>query len=171
VRAASLLVPLAVSASLCAVLAAELWPTGPTGLAMSSRPPVAREPTIRQALVAPVQDWVDDSLARPLFTQGRRPSSHEGGVAGLQGLPRLAGVIVAPNGRSAIFAGSGIAKPIIAAEGTQLGSYRVQSIEAGQVTVLGPEGTRVLHPSFAGAGAGATQAAPSALQQMRERRR
>jgi hypothetical protein len=168
-RVGSLLGTLGLAAAFCVVLVLEVWPSDPTDPAGPAHAPAAREPTVPQALAAPVQDWVDDSLARPLFTQGRRPNSHGVAVAGLQGLPRLAGVIVAPSGRSAIFADGGVTTPIVAAEGTQLGRYRVQSIEAGQVTVLGPEGTRVLHPSFLGIGA-QPPAPPPRPQQPRERK-
>ncbi len=89
-------------------------------------------------------------LQRPLFSPTRRPPPGAE-AAGLSGLPRLAGVLVAPGDRHAIFAGG-----LVVAEGGAVGRYTVQAIDAGQVTVRGPEGTRVLRPAFASARAAAS---------------
>jgi hypothetical protein len=92
--------------------------------------------------------WLQVVLARPLFEPSRRPPAEGPGVtAAAPGLPRLAGVMVTATGRQAIFAGSGD-KPVILGEGARLGGFTVQSIAAGQVTVTGPNGPQVLHPSF-----------------------
>lgn len=60
----------------------------------------------------------------------------------------MAGVVITASGRRAIFAAKNGVKPLVVGEGGQVGAFTVQSIRAGQVTVLGPEGERVLKPAF-----------------------
>ena len=103
-------------------------------------------PTDRGARVA---DLTGGILARPLFSPNRRPSvidSAPGGATGDEPLPRLAGIMVSPAGRSAIFAGGprGVVVPV----GGRVGRYDVRAIEPGAVTLLGPEGLRTVRPSF-----------------------
>ncbi len=89
-------------------------------------------------------------LARPLFDPNRRPVEAEAGsTPALDGLPRLAGVLVSPTGRIAIFAAASKGSPISLSEGGKIGPFIVENISAGQVVVKGPDGTRTLHPSFA----------------------
>jgi len=96
------------------------------------------------------QAWVDTLLARPLFAQDRR-TAKPGTVAALAGveLPRLAGVMVSAQGSSAIFAAAGDGKGVVIGTGSSIGGFRVQKIEAGQVTLVGADGgTHLLRPSF-----------------------
>ena len=88
-------------------------------------------------------------LARPLFSPGRRPPSQAAaGPAGAAvALPRMTGVIVTPGGRRAIFAGDN-GKSVVVTEGGRIGAYDVRSIEAGRVTLDGPDGQRVVTPGF-----------------------
>ena len=100
-------------------------------------------------------DWAATALARPLFSPDRRPAADAATVASgrsVPGLPRLAGILVGPFGRSAIFATNG-AKPIVVQEGGRVAAYTVKSIEATQVHLLGPDGAQVLYPSFEAAAA------------------
>ena len=87
-------------------------------------------------------------LSRPLFAPNRRApvGIAAGGVS--TGLPRLAGIMISNSGRSVIFAAADGGKPNVVAEGAEVSGFRVQSIENGQVTVVGPDGSRVLRPSF-----------------------
>ena len=98
-----------------------------------------------------VARWTATSLARPLFAPGRRPPTQATAAAKpgtlAPDLPRIAGTMVTPAGRRAIFAAKGD-KPLVVGEGAQVGAFTVQSIKAGQVTLLGPEGVRVLSPTF-----------------------
>ena len=117
----------------------------------------------------PGPGWQATLLQRPLFSPSRRPPPGAG-AAGVSGLPRLAGVLVAPGDRHAIFAGG-----IVVAEGGSVGRYTVQAIDAGQVTLRGPEGTQVLRPAFASVSAGAkavaaalAKPAPPAAPALRE---
>lgn len=127
----------------------------------NSRLPAARaEPAAASAVTpAPIergvdgrQAMVDGALARPLFAATRRPAATAliaaPAAAAPANLPRLAGVLVNGGSRRAIFAGAGGGKPIVAQEGSQVGAYTVQAIEAGQVTLIGPGGVQVVRPSF-----------------------
>ena len=93
--------------------------------------------------------WAKTMLARPLFNRDRRPSA-DTPVANASSpkLPRLTGVVVIPAGGFAIFAGLNGDKPIVAREGDQVGDAVIEAIVAGQVTLRGPGGLAVLHPSF-----------------------
>ncbi len=115
--------------------------------------PAAGLPTVpagRSASPDPnqVARWAATVLARPLFSPGRRPPAAAAALGAVApSLPRVAGIMVTPAGRRAIFAEKG-AKPLVLGEGGQVAGFTVQSIRAGQVTVRGPEGVRVLSPTF-----------------------
>ena len=96
------------------------------------------------------QAFVDAILARPLFAASRRPADAPaaGPAPVAASLPRLAGVLVHGDSRSAIFAATGSGRPAVVGEGGRVGGYTVQSIEAGQVTLAGPGGKEVLRPVF-----------------------
>jgi hypothetical protein len=97
--------------------------------------------------VEQVRAWVATALARPLFSPDRRPATEPGQqTAAPAGLPRLAGIMVGPFGRSAIFAGD--PKPAVIQEGGRIGAYTVKSIDSAQVQVAGPDGLRTIRPSF-----------------------
>ena len=110
----------------------------------SATPPPSQAPDF-------VRNWTTVILARPLFDPNRRPAAEAkaGSSPALNGLPRLAGVLVSPTGRIAIFAGSSDGKPTSVSEGGKIGPFTVENISAGQVVVRGSDGTRTLHPSFA----------------------
>jgi hypothetical protein len=87
-------------------------------------------------------------LGRPLFSPDRRPAADAAASAGARaGAPRLAGVLIDPSARRAILA-DGTHQTVLT-EGGVLGAWRVATIAAGQVTLLGPEGMLTLHPAFA----------------------
>lgn len=110
---------------------------------MEQRPPAKPNPVQMQAQVAAL-------LARPLFTPGRRPTTLDAAPASASvELPRLAGVMVSAQGSSAVFAGAEGGKAIVIGTGASIGDFKVQKIEAGQVTLIGADGgTRLLRPSF-----------------------
>jgi hypothetical protein len=94
-------------------------------------------------------ELVEFILARPLFSPDRRPTSSSAAVAAPQPpLPRLTGVVVFSSEQRAIFAPSGNGKSVVVAEGERIGDVLVRRIEAGRVTVLTPDGERVLRPTF-----------------------
>lgn len=112
---------------------------------------------------APVADWVHAILARPLLRRDRRPPAPPSGAAapGMAALPRLSGVLISSTDRFAIFAAAD-GTLTVAREGARVGAYAVVAIGEGEVTVLGPDGRRVLRPRFAqtGAAAGPSAAKP-----------
>ena len=90
-------------------------------------------------------------LARPLFSPNRRLASHASTAAGdlvFNSLPRLAGVVVAPGGRRAIFAPAE-GRPLVVPEGGHIGRYVVRAIMPGQVTLSDAEQQLVVRPSHA----------------------
>lgn len=98
-------------------------------------------------------ETVDTIVERPLFSPARRPAAKTAaapaGAGGKPdtGLPRLAGTLVGPDGGRAIFAGAD-GKPRTAAAGDAIGAFTIQTIVPGTVVLSGPEGERVLHPSY-----------------------
>lgn len=98
----------------------------------------------RQPAADHTGDWTRTALARPLFSPSRRPVATV--VSGPRE-PRLAGIVLAPSGAKAIFAGDGDARGIVAGVGQQAGSWRVLAIAVDGVRVIGPDGLRTLHPS------------------------
>lgn len=112
---------------------------------------------IRPAPIAPAhsdrpvdpnhQAELDIILARPLFSEIRRPSPPVNASASAI-LPRLTGVVTNSSSKIAIFADSSNGKSVALVEGDPIGAYVVQSIAAGQATMSGPDGLQVLHPTF-----------------------
>lgn len=146
------LVLLAVAAMLGAVLAAEIALDQSTLVEAPARPtpatPAGGAP-VRLADQSPA--WVAAILARPLFNTDRRPVAVDAaaGPGVSLDLPRLSGVMVTASGRRAIFAGSGNGRAVTVAEGGRIGAFTVSRIDNGVVTLTGPEGSRILRPSFA----------------------
>lgn len=87
-------------------------------------------------------------LARPLFSPKRHPAATAtASAAPSAALPRLAGTILHGVDRSVIFTLAG-GKPMVAHEGSEVGGYTVRAIQAGRVTLAGPDGEHVLRPTF-----------------------
>ena len=145
---------LAVAMGLVAVIAWEVSGTSPSDVAPTPRQ-IAAHVASPAKDVDRTQEWVATVLARPLFSPDRRPAMEATAAAttGLPGLPRLAGIMVGPFGRSAIFAGD--RKPIVVQEGARIDAYTVKAIDAAQVRLLGPDGMRVLYPTFQQSGSAA----------------
>jgi hypothetical protein len=85
-------------------------------------------------------------LERPLFSPSRRPD--ETAANKVADMGRLTGVLVSPAGKVTIFAGSAGGKPVVVREGGHIGEYVISSIDVGAVTLAGPAGQRILHPTF-----------------------
>jgi hypothetical protein len=150
---------LLVAAALAAVIALEVSNPPADDVAQSQTRTAAT--VLKEAATTDgyTNDWVATVLARPLFSPDRRPAADAVTVASgrtVPGLPRLAGILVGPFGRSAIFATNG-AKPIVVQEGGRVADYTIKSIEATQVHLLGPDGAQVLYPSFEPAAAPAAR--------------
>ena len=149
-----------VAAGLLALVVWEAADTQPADIA-----PMSQRPT-EAAAKLPASDadltgkWVATALARPLFSPDRRPSVEAATAdSSLPGLPRLTAIMVGPFGRSAIFAVDG-QKPIVVQEGAKIASYTVKGIDVAQVRVVGPDGARVLYPTFESAPATGQSALP-----------
>jgi hypothetical protein len=119
----------------------------------TAAPAQPHSPALPQKVPDPqdrAQEWVATILARPLFSRDRRPPATPGqnATVAAMSMPRLAGILVSPLGRTAIFSAANGGKPIVVSEGSHLGRFVVQSIDVGQVTLMGPEGQRTLRPAF-----------------------
>ena len=145
------LIGLAAALAATAMFEVEIQSTSPDG---ERRSIVVAPSEIVAARVAADTDRLPEMeamiLARPLFEASRRPPERRttGAGASTPSLPRLAGIIVGPAGRSVIFAGPTGERPLVLAEGDKVGGYLIQSIVADQVVVTSRDGSRVLHPSF-----------------------
>jgi hypothetical protein len=111
------------------------------------------------------QDSLGRALARPLFSADRRPAVEREGASGAQTAPpeapRLAGILVTAEGRHAIFAAGD--RSVVVSEGESIGGFRITGISGEQVSIVGPQGTRILRPSFLPASPeGATRGGPTA---------
>lgn len=138
------------AAGLMATLAWEVGAFAPPDHTAVARPRAAVAAAPLAAVLDHTGAWVSTILARPLLSPDRRPPSVASAAAGAgvsDSLPRLSGVLVGPFGRSAIFAADG-AKPIVVGEGGRINAWTVRLIEAGEVQVTGPGGSRTMHPSF-----------------------
>jgi hypothetical protein len=105
-------------------------------------------------------------VARPLFEPSRRPPATATG-AGAAAFPRLAGIIITPQSREAIFAAAGSPKPIVVRVGSRLNGVLIKSIDDGVVVVVDAQGARTIRPSFDLAPSGkAATARPTAMPVM-----
>jgi hypothetical protein len=96
------------------------------------------------SLPARAEERMPTIVARPLFSSSRRPA-----VSEPSSLPRLAGTMVSPARKRALFAGNSESAPYsLLAEGDQFGNWTVQAIAAGTVTLTGPTGEREMHVGF-----------------------
>jgi hypothetical protein len=86
-------------------------------------------------------------LARPLFALDRRPKAGPAAV-GTAGdhMPRLAGILIDPPQRHAIFQPSGDGKPLSLIEGDQVAGWQIERIAPDGVTLTGPQGSETLLP-------------------------
>lgn len=119
-------------------------------------PGAAPQPRITPAIPAPGADagtdeavgqWADTILARPIFSQNRRPPAEADSNAVIP-LPRLTAIIITTSMRRAIFSAPG-AKPLALGPGGEVAGYQLKSITAGSVALLGPDGgITTLHPQF-----------------------
>jgi len=110
------------------------------------------------------QQRVVSMLARPLFASDRRPHAAAKVAARAAAvLPRLTGILIYGGVRRVLFARVDGEKPMAVSEGAEVANFRVQKIDAEQVTLLGPDGPRVVRPTFdpqAAAGLASVSSAP-----------
>lgn len=93
----------------------------------------------------PPADLAAANLARPLFSPTRRPPDVASSSPSDPELTdkRLAGIVLEPDRRLAIFAVNG-AKPLTVTEGDNVNGWRIETITAEQISLRGPGGTRTL---------------------------
>ena len=84
-------------------------------------------------------------LARPLFSPTRRPPESSGPTASELTDKRLAGIVIEPDRRLAIFAVSG-AKPLVVTEGETVDGWRIENITPSEISLRGPSGSQTLQP-------------------------
>ena len=152
---------------LASVVALEAM-TGPAPpVVPQPRPAEAGRPGPASILADRSPGWVETILARPLFNADRRPVAAAAmALAGPNAgtLPRLAGLVITPGARYAIFAAGDGGKQVAVAEGGRIGAYTVGRIDNAGVSVTGPGGEHVIHPSFAtGSESAAADKAPPGL--------
>lgn len=133
-------------------IAGEVWSGAGQGGAPAplvlARTVSTAQPAPAAASAASVDQWVGVTLARPLFAADRRPVP--GSTASASGLPRLSGVIVAPDNSTAIFEAEGAAKPVTAHGGDRVGAWVVATITANLVTLQKGSSSMALRPAFGG---------------------
>ena len=142
---------LIVAAALGAAIAWEVqdWRNSyPADAAVPTRTPDRAQAAPRPDPDAGSESWAVTVLARPLFSQSRRPDAAPADPVAHASEPvRLAGVVIDPAGKRAIFALRDT-KPVVAVEGSRVGDFVVRSIEPGRVVVEAESGLRTLKPSF-----------------------
>ena len=156
------------SAGLALGVAAELaWPDAP-----APRPPAMPAVTAPARLNGPepIAAWTEAILQRPVMNPDRRPERHDSGARPAAPIrpepPRLAGIVLTPQARRAIFAPAAEGAPsIVVVEGARVEGWQVERIEAGSVHLAGPDGTRVVKPSFSNEPSAPSPAAAGALPQ------
>ncbi|MGI3775963.1 MAG: hypothetical protein ACRYGC_01610 [Janthinobacterium lividum] len=154
------------AAMLAAALALELRDTAPD--AAGTQPAGSRAAPTAEAAPPAAADAAPDRtealaaaiLARPLFEQDRRPVAETQAGPVADGDARLAGILISPDGRAAIFAPADGGRPTVLREGAALGALTVRAIAPGAVTVLSHGKEQVMHPSFAASSATTTPAPP-----------
>ena len=154
----------------CALALVLIWELGQGNSDADAFTPVLQQQGAASAVAAPTLDAglvsaaAATALARPVFSPTRRPATEPNATVApppaKDAVPRLAGIIISPSGRRAIFADAA-GHAHTATEGGQVGRFTVSAIRPGQVTVTSSEGERVLRPSFANAGPAAASTADS----------
>jgi hypothetical protein len=138
--------------ALVLLIAVELFmPSGgaPEEVAVAPQAAPADDATAQDGGNGPTE-YADTILERPLFKPDRHPYPVDGRAplaAPPADLPRLTGILMSSDARHAIFEPDG-SKPIVVAEGDNVGDWRVQEIAPDSVTLTGPEGTTRVQPKF-----------------------
>ena len=163
----ALLAPGLLAALLALVVGAELVPQGQPGQPAA---PVAG--AAEPAVAAPVQDRAAALAAlldRPLFDPLRRPPAEPAMVTATLAVhphavaPRLAGVMIGPGMRQAIFATPAGGRMLAVAEGASVDGFLVQAITPAAVLLAGPDGPVVVHASRDPEASGEAAAGPPVL--------
>ena len=149
--------------ALTALLVGEVWGDRRETAVQPARAVLKAPATATQPAAAALDasdDWAATALERPIFNPDRKPKAEAASTVspGEAVLPRLAGVLISPTQRRAMFmpvAG----RPVTLAEGQQIAGYTVHAISAGRVVLQGPDGSEEVRPSFGASDKGHTDAA------------
>jgi len=141
----------ALALTLAGIIGFELRPQAagnePAGHAVVRTPPARRTPDIPNGQHGAGRAAV--ALARPLFSESRRPASQPSpSAAAPASLPRLTGTLIGPFGRRALFVDGSSGKPLALGESDRMGVWTVEAISEGHVTLRGPDGARSLRVGF-----------------------
>jgi hypothetical protein len=135
-------------AGFVAIIAIELQANGLGHVGKPLLPVASRlDRTIMQAQQLPAGRLVAAALARPLFNPARRPPEKSKAIGVDLGDTRLAGILVTPRSRLAIFAVTG-GKPLVVNEGEAVNGWEIEKITADSVALRGPSGTTMLQPKL-----------------------
>jgi hypothetical protein len=148
-----------------ALIVAELCGGGGDRALIDTRPPPADQASSMPALSSPrPADLAATVLDRPLFSPTRRPPETQSDVPGDGNLKprRLAGIVVEPNTRFAIFAAIG-SKPLILNEGDMVNGWRIDNITSRKVLLSRPGEARSVQPENDPNPIGEPPAPPNAL--------
>lgn len=111
------------------------WRSEKISIPVPTNPATKDEPTRKPLQAGNSVASFNEILARPLFTVSRRPAarSAKGPAAPLKG--RLAGIIVGPEEREALFVEAGESKPSPLHEGEEIEGWTIEKIELDRVTL------------------------------------
>jgi len=131
------------------LIVAELYSGSDDPLAITSVGSTRHDsPPLPQVRSARTGDPLAVSLARPLFSATRRPSSGPAEpTPGDLGGNRLAGIVIEPDRRLAIFVVTG-GKPLTLAEGESVNGWQIENITPSEVSLIGRGGTKTLQPTL-----------------------
>jgi hypothetical protein len=102
-----------------------------------------------------VDAWSQTILDRPLFAPSRRPPQEEVPVETVEApeveapppvIPRLAGIIVGPQSRRALFQPADGGKPLSLGEGDEIAGWVIEAIAVDGVRINGAEGQQTITP-------------------------
>ena len=130
-----------------AVIVAEFSGTGGDTPAPKAASRAEAAPAAGPVPAAPLDTLLATTLARPLFDATRRPPQSSGGSVSTITDKRLAGIVIEPGQRLAIFAVEG-AKPLALSEGETVDGWRIESITPREVSLRGPNGTETFQPKL-----------------------
>ena len=157
------------SLALAATVAAELRDGGASGDVALAQPQ-ARSPQPANAPARSDDELETAILARPLFTPARRPpvpASRADAPTAAATIPvptwdwRLAGIVIKPDGRDAMFARPGEMRTL--AEGQLIADWIVTSVTLNSVTLKNRDAVKTLHPEPRTAAEGEPTKASTAL--------
>ena len=129
-----------------ALLASQFYGAAEDGIA--AKPAVTRSDDARpgpRAQPERADELLTAVLARPLFSPTRRPPETAQVASSELADKRLAGIVIEPDRRFAIFAVTG-AKPLTVTEGESVDGWRIESITPTEISLVGPRGSRTLQP-------------------------